>query len=92
MIRDNQWDKVRKLLVKRLEDLYALIFDVSKLDSWSKGPDGFHKFYQQATTLSGQIDLCLLKVLFDYTKIDELLGRIPMALDAILNFYGKMAH
>ena len=79
----------RSILVKEIDSLYKLISDRTELAKNLKSSIELYKFYQQISELSDQIDLCLLKVLFELTEIYESLDIIPLAPHIVLNLYGK---
>ncbi len=79
----------QSILVKEIDSLYQLISDRTELAKNLKSSIELYKFYQQISELSDQIDLCLLRVLFELTKIYESLDIIPLVPHVALNLYGK---
>lgn len=69
--------------------MYRLISDRDELAKNLKKSIQLRAFYQQISKLSNQIDLCLLKVLFELTKVYESLDILPLALNVVLKYYGK---
>ena len=88
-INNRRWKFGHEILVKEIESLYQLISDRTKLAKNLKESIQLHTFYQQISKLSDQIDLCLLKVLFELTEDYESLDTIPLDPSVVLNLYGK---
>ncbi len=88
-INNRRWKFGHEILVKEIDSLYRLISDRAELAKNLKKSIQLHTFYQQISKLSDQIDLCLLKVLLELTKIYESLDIIPLAPHVALNLYGK---
>jgi len=88
-INDRREEFAQSILVKEIDSLCRLIYDRAELAKNLKSSIELYKFYQQISELSDQIDLCLLKVLFELTKVYESLCIIPLAPNVVLNLYGK---
>jgi len=88
-INNRRWKFGHEILVKEIDSLYRLISDRAKLAKNLKKPIQLYMFYQQISKLSDQIDLCLLKVLFELTKVYESLDIISLASNVVLKLYGK---
>lgn len=88
-INNHRWKFGHEILVKDINSLYRLISDRDELAKNLKKSIQLHTFYQQISKLSDQIDLSLLKVLFELTKVYESLDIIPLALNVVLKHYSK---